>query len=328
MFSRTQISMAQIILMCRMQDLVNKTQHKMDWINESDFKRPDHRAAYIELVEGLIHKGWGEWWKQSPVLTESQLHQVRLEVVDVFHFLISLELRSTHALNVIHPDQAIDPIEYVSGVIHSAFEETPQPGAEIDEDQDDVDFDVNTYFDQLVGGLALDQTINWQAFVNIMDMLNMSPEYLFAWYVGKNTLNMFRGCNGYKQGRYVKSDWDKMTEGCGSVGAETDLHQYFGAEDNIFLEHIITDALAKSEKLTPQYVYDRLSDGYYEVLGARFIKDGQGSTLFLDGHIAWADTEDGIRWAIPQPGVNVDDLTYHDYNGWSGDKQPQLLTLG
>src|SRR5574341_680625 len=69
-------------------------QHKMNATVNPDWVRAKYnwtRAVMVEAVEALDHLGW-KWWKAKPVADESQF---RLELVDIWHFILSNELVHT-----------------------------------------------------------------------------------------------------------------------------------------------------------------------------------------------------------------------------------------
>src|SRR5262249_1382006 len=66
--------------MLELQDGMNRKINP-DWMSAG---YPFLRAVMVEAVEGLDHYGW-KWWKaQSP-----DLAQLRIELVDIWHFLLS-----------------------------------------------------------------------------------------------------------------------------------------------------------------------------------------------------------------------------------------------
>lgn len=69
-------------------------QHKMNATVNPDWVRADYnwtRAIMVEAVEALDHLGW-KWWKALPTADQSQF---RMELVDVWHFVLSNELAYT-----------------------------------------------------------------------------------------------------------------------------------------------------------------------------------------------------------------------------------------
>ncbi|WGL17024.1 dUTP diphosphatase [Microbulbifer bruguierae] len=134
-----------------------------------------YRAIWVESAELLDHYGWKWWKKQLP-----DMEQVKLELVDIWHFGLSLELQQgapeVVAENMRQQLAALDP---VSGDFKEDLEA----------------FTLNTLsskqFD-LVG------------FAQLMIDCDMSFEDLYRRYVGKNVLNRFRQDHGYKDGSYKK----------------------------------------------------------------------------------------------------------------------------
>jgi len=137
-----------------------------------------YRAIWVECAELLDHFGW-KWWK----LQTADLDQVRLEVVDIWHFGLSELLRAERiAGGRVDADivarfeagLAAAPVELRDAVERLAFECLR-----------DRDFPV-------------------QAFVAVMRALPMTFDELYRHYVGKNVLNQFRQAHGYKAGTYRK----------------------------------------------------------------------------------------------------------------------------
>ena len=137
-----------------------------------------YRAVWIECAELLDHYGW-KWWKHQ----RANLDQVRLEVVDIWHFGLSDLLRAGR----------VDDALAVRMVARSA------PGG----DGGDVRGAVET----LALATLRDRAFDVEAFVDVMNALPMSLGELHDAYIGKNVLNAFRQAHGYRDGTYVKN-WD------------------------------------------------------------------------------------------------------------------------
>ncbi|MCZ6459152.1 MAG: dUTP diphosphatase, partial [Gammaproteobacteria bacterium] len=75
--------------MAEMQEAHNRQVHP-DW-RENEYEY--YRAIWVECAELLDHYGWKWWKKQNP-----DLAQVKLEIVDIWHFGLSDLLRA-QALN-------------------------------------------------------------------------------------------------------------------------------------------------------------------------------------------------------------------------------------
>ena len=72
-----------ILIMLDLQDAMN-TKVNNDWVNQN-FSW--YRAIWVESAELLDHYGW-KWWKKQALDTE----QVKLELVDIWHFGLSILL--------------------------------------------------------------------------------------------------------------------------------------------------------------------------------------------------------------------------------------------
>lgn len=134
-----------------------------------------YRAIWIEASEMLDHYGW-KWWKHQ----EPDIMQVKLEVVDIVHFALSIRLEQD------------DSVEQAAATIVEGFENPMQ--AE----------DIRKTIECLALLTLTDQGAHFNFIAGIMKYLDMPFDELYEIYVGKNVLNMFRQDNGYKDGTYNK----------------------------------------------------------------------------------------------------------------------------
>ncbi|HEY5647668.1 MAG TPA: dUTP diphosphatase [Pseudomonadales bacterium] len=135
-----------------------------------------YRAIWVECAELLDHFGW-KWWKQQ----RADLDQVKLEIVDIWHFALSDLLRAERltndlaALLVFEPDAGDgDPVRFRAAV------------------------------ERLALTTLAERAFVMAPFAELMRALPMGYEELFRMYVGKNVLNNFRQDHGYKTGEYQK----------------------------------------------------------------------------------------------------------------------------
>jgi dimeric dUTPase (all-alpha-NTP-PPase superfamily) len=159
--------------MARMQEAHNRQVHP-DWRTQG---YPYYRAVWVECAELLDHFGW-KWWKhQSP-----DADQVKLEVVDIWHFGLSDLMRADAVTET---------------VTHSLMAVA------------DGDAGNGERFRMAVEGLAQqtlsDRLFAMEPFVAVLESLPMTLPELFRLYVGKNVLNHFRQDHGYKAGSYHKT---------------------------------------------------------------------------------------------------------------------------
>ena len=164
----------QIKLMLQMQDEMNqKVNH--DW---RDKKREWYRAIWIECAELMDHHGW-KWWKKQA----NDIEQVQLEIIDIWHFGLSMLLESSNNQNKLADHIADD------------FSNTSTSSTQLLEA-------VETF----AGETLSTRTFSTSKFKSLMDASQMSVNDLYVGYVGKNTLNLFRQDFGYKDGSYIK-EW-------------------------------------------------------------------------------------------------------------------------
>lgn len=163
---------AMLNTMARMQEEHNVQVHA-EWRTQG---YEYYRAIWVECAEMLDHFGWKWWKKQSP-----DLAQVKLELVDIWHFGLSELLRA----GTLSDDMgvALSELELVQQSDPAAFR-------------------------QAIEALALSSlrtsSFELAPFMQAMQTLPMGYEELFDMYIGKNVLNQFRQNNGYQTGEYKK----------------------------------------------------------------------------------------------------------------------------
>lgn len=160
-----------IITMLELQDGMN-TKVNADWRNAGN---EWYRAIWMEASEMLEHHGW-KWWKKQ----EADDVQVKLEVVDIVHFALSIRL-----------EQGSD-LELLAGPIADEF------GSPRSTD------DIRTTIEMLAKETLIDQGAHFSIIAGVMKHLDMPFDELYEIYVGKNVLNIFRQDHGYKDGTYQK----------------------------------------------------------------------------------------------------------------------------
>ena len=134
-----------------------------------------YRAIWVECAEMLDHHGW-KWWKHQ----EIDIAQVQLELVDIFHFGLSLRLMAGATVESITDTLAI----------------------ELTQSSDEKDFKIA--LENLASAAVSKKSFDAIALADCMRLMNMDLDELFRQYVGKNTLNFFRQDHGYKEGTYIK----------------------------------------------------------------------------------------------------------------------------
>jgi dimeric dUTPase (all-alpha-NTP-PPase superfamily) len=169
--SMSETALNQIKQMLTMQDAMNSRVSET-W-RENGYEW--YRAIWVECAEMLDHHGW-KWWKHQ----EIEIAQVQLELVDIFHFGLSLRLMT---------GASVDDI-------------TNTLAKELAQKTDEQDFKIA--LENLASAAVSHKSFDAIALADCMRLMDMDLAELFRQYVGKNTLNFFRQDHGYKEGSYIK----------------------------------------------------------------------------------------------------------------------------
>ena len=161
----------QLATMLKLQSEMNTKVHA-DW-RQQNFEW--YRAIWIECAELLDHYGWKWWKKQTP-----DVDQIALELVDIWHFGLSILLLSD------------ETVESISDRVISGFDGQTGTG------------DFAADLEQFTAATLVNKDFDIAGFARLMDGINMDFETLYVGYVGKNVLNFFRQDNGYQDGSYHK----------------------------------------------------------------------------------------------------------------------------
>ena len=160
----------QLQTMLELQDAINTRTHP-DWrVQQFEWRR----AIWVECAELIDHFGW-KWWKKQ----SRDIQQVKLELVDIWHFGLSLLLQENAEVNFI--EKQLD--RGLKASVTMGFCEQVEVLAH----------------DVLAG-----QLFNVECFGRLMRTINLSFDDLYTDYIGKNVLHFFRQDNGYKEGNYQK----------------------------------------------------------------------------------------------------------------------------
>ncbi len=160
----------QLDTMLRLQDDMN-SRINPEWRQQGNAW---YRAIWVETAEMLDHYGWKWWKKQTP-----DLEQVRLELVDIWHFGLSILLERGVSAATIH------------GELAQALAEPP--GSDFRDD-----------LEEFAASTLRTRGFDIAGFARLMCGVGLDADELFNRYVGKNVLNFFRQDNGYQDGSYRK----------------------------------------------------------------------------------------------------------------------------
>jgi len=156
----------------------------VDGITKENRKISWYRCIYMEVAEAIDSFNWKHW---KSINTEPDWANIRVELVDIWHFIMSESIR-------------LKDESYANKYLKLK----PQG-----------DFNVEVLIDALEKMLNLSVASNIDPkIINIRDItdlfftaisqVDMGIEELYKRYVVKNQLNSFRQRHGYKDGSYIK----------------------------------------------------------------------------------------------------------------------------
>ena len=205
-----------VLNMLQMQHRMNTRVHE-HWIAQN-FEW--YRAAWIECGELMDHVGY-KWWKKQT----ADMEQVRLEVVDIWHFGLSALF------------DAETDLEQLAEQIVADFTSAETPARE----GESTVAQIHEATEALAQHALASKAFSVPLFAALMRACGLSAEGLYRHYVGKNVLNFFRQDHGYQDGTYVKL-WQ-------------------GREDNEHLSELL-ESLDDGAADFPDQVYQALASRY------------------------------------------------------------------
>ena len=215
----------QFAVMLDLQDQLNE----MTVDNWKEAGNDFHRAAWIEAAELMDKIGW-KWWKKQ----EFDKYQAHLELVDIFHFLMSELLKEERGTLA------------TARELVAAMDNCLKPSGD--------NFVNLNLIERMVLHLIRKETFSAvKVFFSICHGTGLDLNTLFKMYIGKNALNKLRQDRGYKYGKYVKI-WDN-----------------FGNEDNFYLERILNSLELGDPEDSFEEVYNLLNIEYEAVLALELV---------------------------------------------------------
>ena len=221
-----------ILIMLQLQNQLNDATNGEEWtkgVTKNGKIINWRRCIYMECAEMIDSFSWKHW---KNIAQEPDWDNHQIEVVDVWHFIISLALEDyAQKLKGGVEDLAIN-ISMLSSF------------ASIDVDtqhfalQDDVIAKVENLMRISLSQDDLDLEGLMGEFFDLVLMSGLNLNTLYRLYVGKNILNQFRQDNGYKDGSYIKI-WD-------------------GEEDNVVMKRIWEE----NGDIKPEVLYKELTKAY------------------------------------------------------------------
>lgn len=224
--------MDKILLMIQLQNQLNDATNGDKWtsgITKNGKTINWGRCIYMECAEMIDSFSWKHW---KNIDAQPDWDNLQIEVVDVWHFIISLAIENySKNLKGNIEDLAINISEMDS---FCNIDKSSNTFAS----QDDVISKVENIMGLILNKKDLDLDALISEFFDLTIMSGLDLETLYRLYVGKNILNQFRQDNGYKDGTYIKV-WD-------------------ATEDNVVMKSIWED----DSDIKPDALYKELTKLY------------------------------------------------------------------
>ncbi len=224
--------MDKILQMLQLQASLNDATNGEEWVMGTTKNGKTinwKRCIYMEAAEMIDSFSWKHW---KNIDQEPDWDNLQIEVVDVWHFIMSLAIEN-YAQNMRGQIEnlAIDISEFENFDILNKKNSLFAPQNVIMEKVENIMF-----LSLAKEGVDIDQLI--KEFFDLVTMSGLDLETLYRLYVGKNILNQFRQDNGYKEGAYIKV-WD-------------------GTEDNIIMKKVWEE----NGDIKPEALYRELAKLY------------------------------------------------------------------
>ncbi|NPA65396.1 MAG: dUTPase [Epsilonproteobacteria bacterium] len=227
--------MEKILLMLQLQNQLNNATNGEEWvkgITKNNKQINWRRCIYMESAEMIDCFAWKHW---KNIEAEPDWDNLKIEIVDVWHFIMSLAIEYYH-------QQMKGGVEDIALVINEmpSFNKLLESNDDMAQ-PDEVMAKVEDIMRDVLSQTELDLEKLFDDFFALVTMGGLDLTTLYTLYIGKNILNTFRQDNGYKEGTYIKS-WN-------------------GEEDNVYMQKILED----NPDIKPQTLYKELTKIYHQV---------------------------------------------------------------
>lgn len=153
------------------------------------------RCIYMECAELIDSFAWKHW---KNIKAPTNWDNVRIEIVDIWHFILSLLLEESKD-NALSKAQIAEEVRSVS--LFDDF--CKEKGTPDEADMYGILNDIEVIIHKCTGfGFDLGELLS--AYFILAMKCGLNLDALYQIYIGKNVLNQFRQNNGYKDGSYKK----------------------------------------------------------------------------------------------------------------------------
>jgi len=223
------------------------------------------RAIVLEIAELIESMPWKHW---KSINQEPDFLNIRIELVDIWHFLMSTIISSykiceskkiNNNIYKYSNREILDNInyDYIENLFNKKFTNIYIPKKWNLKEHQNINEYINVFDRLMMKTLELQEYKKTKNvpyilerieeiiifFIEACQTYELSKEELYKLYIGKNVLNQFRQDNGYKEGTYKKI-WN-------------------GEEDNVLMTNVINET--NLDDLSFDYLYLELNSIYTNI---------------------------------------------------------------
>lgn len=226
--------MNKLLCMLELQQKLNDATNGLEWekgVTKQGKKINWLRCIYMESAEMIDSFGWKHW---KSIAQPTDYANLQIEIVDVWHFVMSLVLEFTYKNGAENLEELAERIfktpEYqkLNSELTLAFGDDDLLMKKI---ENVMRLSLIPVSPEMIGAII-------EEFFELAHLGALNSTQLYRLYVGKNILNQFRQDHGYKEGSYIKI-WN-------------------GLEDNA----VMKSAWEKNPDMTPEELYQALEEAY------------------------------------------------------------------
>lgn len=223
--------MDKILQMLQLQQELNDATNGEGWENGVTNKGKIidwRRAAYLECAELIESYPWKHW---KNIDAEPDYENIKIEAVDIWHFIISQGLQDYKLNNLGNIEKLAENINALQNFTVFTKEIIPHNKDHYEQ--------IETV-EELIRTILCSKSTHqlFESFIEVAVQSGLNLDKLYILYVGKNILNRFRQDHGYKEGHYIK-EWN-------------------GEEDNVVMQRI----LDTNNEIAPHTLYEALEASY------------------------------------------------------------------
>ncbi|HHC11172.1 MAG TPA: dUTPase [Campylobacterales bacterium] len=223
--------MNRVLQMLELQQQLNDSTNGLNWengITKNGKQINWRRCIYLESAELVESYPWKHW---KNIDASADYENVKIEIVDIWHFVMSEALRIYKIENLGSIDDIASMITHLPEFNHFSQDDK----GEILDNYAQIEL-VEDMIKTLFCQNDIDALII--SFLTMSSKLNLKLSELYQLYIGKNILNKFRQDYGYKEGTYIKV-WN-------------------GLEDNLVMQNILNENI----DISPDNLYRKLQESY------------------------------------------------------------------